>query len=332
MKKNWLLEYHFVRGDFSFCKKIIQDLSPKSDNTCQDEYSNYVQARIYYAEGKIQESSQLFQLCYSKNPNNPGALQEIAKYLIAQGRYKKAVEALMLAKLLIKQPDFMLLHDLARCNLNLKEYALAEENCREAIKICKSKSIYKLLAACLIRQRKTGEAIEVFRLSLRLFPKSSQLYTTFGKLCVEMGFNEDAMKTLSAAIKLDDNNTVALNEIAVLHQKRDEIDDAINRYMELVCRGMESASIFSNLGLCYFYKDKFVMALTCLLRARDIDSTSSETLFNLGLVFASLHQYCSAFIHWKAAAVYATNKSFVDQELVTLLSACLPFVNKETDT
>lgn len=33
-----------------------------------------------------------------------------------------------------------------------------------------------------------------------------------------MNFDEDAMKTLSAAIKLDDNNTVALNEIAVLHQ------------------------------------------------------------------------------------------------------------------
>lgn len=61
----------------------------------------------------------------------------------------------------------MILHDLALCNINLREYALAEENCREAIKICKSKAIYKLLAACLIRQSKTGEAIEVFRLSLR---------------------------------------------------------------------------------------------------------------------------------------------------------------------
>ncbi|XP_032793754.2 Bardet-Biedl syndrome 4 protein [Daphnia magna] len=330
MKKNWLLEYHFVRGDYAFCKKIIQDLSTKSNNR-QDEYSIYVQARIYYAEGKILESSQLFQLCYAKNPNNPGTLQEIAKYLIVQGRYKKAVEALTLAKLLITQPDFMILHDLALCNINLREYALAEESCREAIKICKSKAIYKLLAACLIRQSKTGEAIEVFRLSLRLFPKSSQLYTTFGKLCVDMNFDEDAMKTLSAAIKLDDNNTVALNEIAVLHQRRDEIEDAVNRYIELVCRGMESASIYNNLGLCYFYKDKFVMALTCLLRARDIDSTSSETLFNLGLVFAALHQYCSAFIHWRAAAVYATTSSFVDQELVALISACLPFVNEETD-
>ena len=92
---------------------------------------------------------------------------KICYFRVAQGRYKKAVEALMHAKLLSIQPDFMLLYDLARCNANLKHYDLAEESCREAIKICKSKAVYKLLAACLIHQNKIGDAIEVFRFSLR---------------------------------------------------------------------------------------------------------------------------------------------------------------------
>lgn len=47
MKKNWLLEYHFVRGDYAFCKKIIQDLSTKSNNR-QDEYSIYVQVKMLH--------------------------------------------------------------------------------------------------------------------------------------------------------------------------------------------------------------------------------------------------------------------------------------------
>jgi uncharacterized protein HemY len=55
-------------------------------------------------------------------------------------------------------------------------------------------------------------------LKSRLFPKSSQLYTTFGRLCADMNFEDDALKTLKAAIKLNDNNIVALNELAVLHQ------------------------------------------------------------------------------------------------------------------
>lgn len=88
-------------------------------------------------------------------------------FRISQGRHKKAIEAFTHAKLLAKQPDFLLLYDLARCNANLKQYDLAEENCREAIKICKSKAVYKLLATCLIQQSKIGDAIEIFRLSLR---------------------------------------------------------------------------------------------------------------------------------------------------------------------
>lgn len=68
----------------------------------------------------------------------------------------------------MNQPDFNLLYDLARCYANLKEYNLAEENCKEAVKICKSKPVYKLLAVCLIQQNKIGEAIEIFRTALRL--------------------------------------------------------------------------------------------------------------------------------------------------------------------
>ncbi|XP_046463978.1 Bardet-Biedl syndrome 4 protein-like [Daphnia pulex] len=332
MKTNWLLEFHFVRGDFILCKKIIEDLSKKNGNR-PTEFSTYILARMYYAEGKIQEAIQLFQTCYAQNPNNSGTLQEIAKCLIAQGRYKKAIEALTHAKLLAKQPDFLILYDLACCNANLKQYDLAEESCREALRICKSKAVYKLLAACLIHQNKIGDAIEVFRLSLRLFPKSSQLYTTFGKLCADMNFDDDALKTLKAAIKLNDNNVVALNELAVLHQKQDEIEEAISFYRNILNRDMESASIYNNLGMCYFYKDKFVLALTCLLKARDVDPTSSETLFNLGLVFASLHQYCSAAIHWEAAAVFSTKtNNSVDQEISNLISACLSVINEDGTT
>lgn len=33
-----------------------------------------------------------------------------------------------------------------------------------------------------------------------------------------MNFEEDALKTLSAAIKLNDSNVIAINELALLHQ------------------------------------------------------------------------------------------------------------------
>jgi tetratricopeptide (TPR) repeat protein len=84
-----------------------------------------------------------------------------------QGRYKKAVEALNTAKSLTKTPDFSILCDLASCHAYLKEYSTAEDYCKEAGRICKTKEVYKLLSTCLVKQNKIGEAIEMFRLALR---------------------------------------------------------------------------------------------------------------------------------------------------------------------
>ena len=86
---------------------------------------------------------------------------------MAQGRYKKAAQALIHAKHLSKNPDFTMAYDLARCQANLKAYDHAEVNCKEAMNISKSKPIYKLLAHCLVQQNKAAEAIEVFRNALR---------------------------------------------------------------------------------------------------------------------------------------------------------------------
>jgi len=86
---------------------------------------------------------------------------------IAQGRTKKAAEALIHAKRLLGKPDFTVLHDLAQCQVSLKEFDQAEENCKLAISLSHSKPTYKLLAQCLIQQNKVSEAIEVFRVALR---------------------------------------------------------------------------------------------------------------------------------------------------------------------
>jgi hypothetical protein len=47
----------------------------------------------------------------------------------------------------------------------------------------------------------------------------------------------------------------------LLTQKREEVEDAIDLYRDILNRGMESASIYNNLAMCYFYKDKFVLVL-----------------------------------------------------------------------
>lgn len=61
-------------------------------------------------------------------------------------------------------------------------------------------------------------------------------------------------------------------------------------------------------------------ALTCLHLARDLDPLSTETLFNLGIVYASLRQYCSSHVSWKAADMTKDNET--EKELTVLTDCC----------
>jgi len=41
MKIHWLLEYHFLRGNLTYCQKLIEE--KKIDNELEIEYSTFVQ-------------------------------------------------------------------------------------------------------------------------------------------------------------------------------------------------------------------------------------------------------------------------------------------------
>ena len=71
----------------------------------------------------------------------------------------------------------------------------------------------------------------------------------------------------------------------------------------------------------------FVQGLTCLQKARELNPISSLTLFNLALVYASLRQYCSAVIYWRAAL----NSDPGDTEIVRLITTCLTKLNDSAE-
>ena len=43
------------------------------------------------------------------------------------------------------------------------------------------------------------------------------------------------------------------------NKKRGDSEEAINLYRDLLRRGGESVEVYNNLGLTYFYKEKFVL-------------------------------------------------------------------------
>jgi len=69
----WLLEYHFLRGNVILCQEIIEDMLHEDPN--MQEYTDYIQGKIHYAEGRQQQALELFQTSYKLNASNPENLQ-----------------------------------------------------------------------------------------------------------------------------------------------------------------------------------------------------------------------------------------------------------------
>ena len=69
------------------------------------------------------------------------------------------------------------------------------------------------------------------------------------------------------------------------------------------------------------HDDNLFFYLVMFIRARELDPLHPETLFNLGIVYANLRQYCSSFIACKAMTKMARGKSF-EQELKVFTDEC----------
>jgi Bardet-Biedl syndrome 4 protein len=62
-----------------------------------------------------------------------------------------------------------------------------------------------------------------------------------------------------------------------------------------------SPLIWNNLGLCFFAKQKFIAAVTCLKRAVYLDPFEWIISYNLGLIYLHTRQYASAFHYFNCA-------------------------------
>jgi tetratricopeptide (TPR) repeat protein len=79
----------------------------------------------------------------------------------------------------------------------------------------------------LLNRGKTPEAIEVFKLNVREFPKSSNVYDSLGEAYAKAGNRDSAIQNYRRSNELDPNNTNALEAIKRLSVGEEKIDTKV---------------------------------------------------------------------------------------------------------
>uniref|UniRef100_A0A8C6YAS0 Bardet-Biedl syndrome 4 n=1 Tax=Naja naja TaxID=35670 RepID=A0A8C6YAS0_NAJNA len=282
------------------------------------EYAVYVQALIFRLEGKIHESLELFQTCAILKPRCADNLKQVARSLFLLGKHKAAIEVYNDAAQ-HNEKDWEIFHNLGVCYMQLKYFNKAKDQLNNALQLNRHDLTYMTLGRIHLMEGDRDAALEIYKKAVEFSPENTELLTILGLLYLELEVYQKAFEYLGNALTFEPFNYKAILAAGSMMQTHGDFDMALSKYRIVACTVPESPLLWNNIGMCFFGKKKYVAAISCLKRANYLAPFDWKTLYNLGLVHLTMHQYASAF-HFISAAVHLQPKL---AELYMLLAVAL---------
>ncbi|XP_041772768.1 Bardet-Biedl syndrome 4 protein homolog [Anopheles merus] len=322
---NWLIHGLYTRKHFEQCKKLID----RQLSICYDkQYLYYMKGLILREENNSTEAVHCFQQAIALNKNELENYKELAKTLYSMGKFRNALEVFLKAETLLERPDHEIYHHIGEMyykNFGQPKAGVGEakEYLKQAVTCGKHVESYKILAEIYIEEGDSIKAIEMIENCLQITQDDVSLMTQIGILYLKINEYQRAFEKLLDATATDSKHTSALLALGSILQSKNDIDGALNKYKRISNLTDESSEVWSNIGLCFFKKQKFIAAISCLRKATWVSPLNFNALYNLGLVLVTAQQYVSAFQTLAAAISLRPEHA----ECYMLLGTCLRHLN-----
>lgn len=146
---------------------------------------------------------------------------------------------------------------------------------------------YSALGQIYLRQRRLDEALKEFEAMAAKDPRPVAPLTLVGMIQQAQGKQTDAEATFGRVLGIDSSAPVASNNLAwLLAQSGRNLDLAL-QYAQTAQRGLpESPEVSDTLGVVYYRKGLFSLAIPALKASTDKDPSSATYHLHLGLAYA----------------------------------------------
>jgi tetratricopeptide (TPR) repeat protein len=260
-----------------------------------DQVTQWRQKRELAIQTGLSRNSRLLR----ESLNDPGLLISHASLLSQIGRYEEAVAAYRLAIRL--QPDNpRARHLLGDCLERQADYAAAEAEYREAIRLTRANAIdndwhHHALGLALFHQSKFVEAEAEFRESIRLRPDHAWNHHWLGDALKHQSKWAEAEAAYRAAIRLDSSNLGRYVNLADTLAEGGKSAEALVELQTAARRQPTSASWQHALGhfLCYTMAQPD-QALPVLQEAVRLDPNNWQAHYDVGSAYAFGGQWTKA--------------------------------------
>jgi len=161
---------------------------------------------------------------------------------------------------------------------------------------------YKI-GAILLRQGAPADALPYFRSIVAKDPTNAHGFEGEGRALLAMGEHEGAERALRNAVRLDSGNWKAQQGLGMLYDELGRYDEAIIAYRAALKVRPVEASILNNLGVAYYLKKDYPLAIETLERAlRTARPEDRKRIYsNLGRSYARSGAYPRAIDAFRRA-------------------------------
>ncbi|XP_050442968.1 Bardet-Biedl syndrome 4 protein homolog isoform X2 [Adelges cooleyi] len=307
-QSDWVIYNRYVQRDLELCKLLIeQELRDSKDN---NEFAFYILGLIYREEGKIKNSYWCFERYNNLDPLCVEGVKQMARSCLLLGKNSEAQKMYLKADKMCKEPDTKVYYNLGICYSNLGEWDRSKEYFQRTIQLSRNQQAYQRLATIFAMENNIHNAIDTLVSATKIFPFNTTLSVDLGLLYMKLREYDQAFNVLGNSLCQHPENPKALLTLAAEMQRHCGYDEALSKYTKAVTDLSESSEIWNNIGMCFFGKQKYVAAISCLKRSVYLHPFNWMALYNLGLVHIHTRQYVSAFIFLtNSAKLNATNAS-----------------------
>uniref|UniRef100_A0AC35TMC1 TPR_REGION domain-containing protein n=1 Tax=Rhabditophanes sp. KR3021 TaxID=114890 RepID=A0AC35TMC1_9BILA len=287
------------------------------------EFPLYLKGLLHLEEQDFREALKCFEEAFLMNTQNQKYLLEIGRLKLFLGEQHKAI--LCFTKVLQMSERNWKAHYWKALAIYLENRNSAD-SCTLAIdSLVQCPSNFKIPQVLLLASKFCFEkgdipgAIEALKRVIEMDRNNLDAMHRLGLIYSKTGNDSLAFAIYGQALSTDSSHVPSIIGAGAIIQKNGDLDVALNKYRIAAFKSNHIAVLWSNIGMCYYGKGKYVAAISCLKRANYLSPSDWQIFYNMALIYESMQQYASAYQYCTAALSMEPANSSVVATLASIL-------------
>ena len=241
--------------------------------------------------GNVDEAVRLYNIVLDIDPYSNDAWFNLGQIYFSASQYDKALEAYDYAALTGKD-DFQAYLQKAHCYFQKESYQKALEAYRDYARRSNDYSapIHIFIGECFEQMEKFDDAYRCFERASVLDPDNPDGWAGMCVCMMDQERYSEALPLIQKAIRINGNVGSYWVYLGDIYENLNDLQLALSAFSHAQIYMPDSADLNALLGGIYVYMGNFDAALTCLVKAKDGESSNDEVPVMLAVCYYKLGQ------------------------------------------